>query len=235
MSKEKIKLLIIAVSGIFVLLAAGIFINYYLDQKNIILKMNIAKNSVPPKNTTTATSSTPTIPPGPVVNNDDLNKTKLLIIKDIDNIQKTVSSGIAGNYKNIAACVSLKSQSEKDICISLWAEHEKNPGFCSQTSIAGRQYCQDISLSAQASSDKNISLCAKIGNAYQARSCIMGVVKSAHLSQKDCAPLSADENKFCLAEILSMEAASIKDCDNITDAVQKQYCRDNFSATFGKK
>jgi hypothetical protein len=244
MNNGKIITIIGAVFTIFILIVGVLFFNSYLDKKNSAL-VGAQVENIPPEKSSAIVSSTPAVnnsasssvatSTASLIETDaGLAKQKELIKSQLDAIKKTPLKTVADVYKDINSCAALNSDAEKNICVTLWAEFKNDPSLCLKNPEAERQACQDRAYIEKASTDKNINLCSSIVGGDAQMSCIAKVIKEASLTEKDCSSLSANASRVCLIDIIMAKVKAISDCDSITDASIKQYCRNNFYADLAK-
>ncbi|MDD5527983.1 MAG: hypothetical protein PHO56_03360 [Patescibacteria group bacterium] len=241
MNKEQIiKTVIIAASGFFVLLVAILFLNYFINGKNSG-KIPAAPVITPGKSTSavsagggnkTATSSSAQGSQNQPVDAKVLASFKASVAKDIAaNINK-VPQNIAQTMKSVGDCAAEKTEADKDLCVTVWAEYEKDPSLCNQISSSSRQDCQDKALIDQAIAEKKIDLCTNVKSLKW--SCISLVADAAQTTEADCVALPSAEAKLCLTRVLTAKAKSAADCSSIIDAGIKQLCLNNFYANLPK-
>jgi hypothetical protein len=168
MNKEK-KIMIIGISlaGVFVLLAAVLYLNAFFKSKNIIAKINNTKNpaaEIVPVNKEPVASLTAE----QIENAKYKEKRKESIMKEMDKIRAAAPKNIADVYKNVSECSGLKDENGRDTCVVLWAEFKKDASLCVKIAEAKRQDCQDRVLAAKA---KTIDDCESISNTAIKQTC----------------------------------------------------------------
>jgi len=192
MSRKNILIIIIVTVGIFILLMVVLFLNSFLANKNSGAKLNPAKIPVsvntPTKKSTTSATIAPSLTEV-VVAQPDISIVKALIAKQNATTTNPATKTIADISKNVADCSGLKTEADINSCVTLWAEYNKDPGLCVKATAAGQQDCQDRGYLAQATADKNISLCANIKGSDFVVTCVSNVVNETKIFVADCMKL----------------------------------------------
>jgi hypothetical protein len=146
MNKERnIIIIIFSALGVLALLAVALYFNSLYSSKNIDnntkspATKNVSTDNMP------AASSTMT-----QAEIDYKNKIKASILKEMDRISKTAPKTIADVQKSIDDCAGLKTEIDKNTCITLWAEYKKNSDLCAKIASASHQDCLDRVAAAKA-------------------------------------------------------------------------------------
>jgi hypothetical protein len=219
---KKILFITISILILFFGLAAVLVFNSHLLRKNIV-PINKNENAIKTQNGSSAVSSTP-----PVVR--DTTKINEMIKKELDKYRNVPVADISA-YKDVNECTKLfESETDKNVCVTLWSEYKKDPNLCSKATEAGRKICEDRAWSAKAVTEKNISICVNVKSEGMRVTCILRTVDAAELSEKDCQPLPDDEAKVCIRRALILEAKNSSGCDKISDLDIKQACHNNYYA-----
>jgi hypothetical protein len=224
MNKNK-KILIIVISALilFFVLAAVLLINSTLSKKSGVSKINNNGNTTTPQNGSSVVSSTP-----PIVR--DTTKINKMIKEELDKYRNAPVADIS-TYKDVNECTKLfKSETDKNVCVTLWSEYKKDPNLCSKATEAGRKICEDRAWSAKAVTEKNISVCVNVKSEGMRVTCILRTVDVAGLSKEACQPLPDDEAKVCIKRALILQAKNSAGCENISDLDIKQACHNNYYA-----
>jgi hypothetical protein len=240
MNKEKLKIIIVAAFGIFVLLVAALLLNSFFGAKNIGLKAksspvsNVSQNNSSTTSQSIAPSSADELK-DQAENAANKGKIKEMIMKQMAAYRSTSSVNISNTFPTADKCLELKDSANKNICIVLWAEYAEDPSLCQKATSTELQDCQDKAYTAKALADKNVNLCANVKGVDIKRSCIARVVAAANLSEKDCTSLPNAEDLICTTYALVGRAKVLSDCDSIIDSGIKKICRDNFYADLRQK
>jgi hypothetical protein len=238
MSKRNIIIIIIAAAALFILLVVFLFLNSYISNRNKNITQpnqsastgtNVNKNNTPTATTTNIVVSNQTV-------KQDKTAIKALLAKKIAAQPSLPEKNINDIYKSVDDCSGLKTDADKNVCVTLWAEYEKDPSICLKATAAEQQDCQDRAYIDKAIASNDVSLCANIKGPDGIRTCIFKVVDSAGLNEKDCGALSDNaESHLCLTEVLLSRATTVSDCDNILDPDIKQTCLNNYYANLPKQ
>jgi hypothetical protein len=146
MNKEKnIIIIIFSALGIFVLLTVVLYFNSIYGSENIGLNNNTKVRGNITENNTSSASST-----ADQARAKYKTKLKESILKEMDRIKAAAPKTVADFQKSVNDCGGLKNETDKNICITLWAEYKKDSGLCSKITEALRQDCLNKVAAAKA-------------------------------------------------------------------------------------
>jgi hypothetical protein len=227
MSKEKLITIIVSALAVFVLLLGILFLNSYLNGKKVAIK-SAPQNNVPVSSTSPAVKTASSSAADLAKISADKENLKAVIRTNLSAIKPIPVKTVAEIYKNIDTCAGLITDADKNVCVTLWAEYEKDPAVCVKITNADSQNCQDEAYAAKATANKDITICANIKSGDLQVSCVSKVSYIANLNENDCLPLVGNMAKECLSDVLLAKVKTIDDCNSIYDANIKKICQNNF-------
>jgi hypothetical protein len=228
MSKEKLITIIVSALVVFVLLLGALFLNSYLSGKKVAIK-STPQNNTPTSSTSPAVNTIASPSAADLAKiSADKESLKAVIRTNLAAIKPIPVRTVAEIYGNIDACAGLKTDADKNVCVTLWAEYEKDPAVCAKITNADSQNCQDEAYLAKASADKDIKVCANIKGGDLQLSCVSKVTYIANLNENDCLPLVGNMAKECLTDVVMAKVKTIDDCNSIYDANIKKICQNYF-------